>query len=275
MTRFLRNLLLTGFAALAPALGAQAQYYYPGYGYGYGGWYGASTAPGDILRGEGFYYQGLGEYLVSEAVAARIHSERLGMQNEYARFIRWTVMHDATLRRQMENRRNVLARDAIETRKMTTPNRSDLYLGDSLNLLMGNLTAPGVDLPSFRLVEIRLPADLVLCLPLIRSATEPTVCLRDVDRAPLPPGFQAGVIEADPLRFSSFRRTLRDRDGVSLLDLVEFMRDFDLRFGKAEEPIQREAYSKLFNELARFRPASMNGPAPEANAMALRPIASR
>lgn len=257
MTHFVRNLVLTSLAALAPTLGANAQYVYPGYGYG--GWYGgASTAPGDILRGEGLYYQGLGQYLVHEAMAAQIHSERLGFQNEYARFIRWTIMHDATLRRQMENRRNVLARDAIETRKAFNPTSPDLYRGDSLNLLLGNLTAPGTDLPSFRLADVRVPANVVLALPLQLSASDPAVCLRDIDRVPLPPSFQSGVIEADPLRFSSLRRTIRDQDGVTLLDLVEFLRDFQLRFGKAEEPAQREAYSILFRELAKFRPTSAN-----------------
>lgn len=272
MKRSIRNLLLAGFATLAPLAEANAQALYPAYGYGYGygyrpaGWYaGASTAPGDYLQGSGLYLQGLGRYLFHEAMADQIQSNRLGLENEYGRFLRWTIMHDATLRRQMLTRRNVLAREAIESRKLDRPTSSDLYLGDSLNILLGTLTAPGTELPTSLLVDIRLSADLVLCLPLHQSPTEPAVCLRDVDRAPLPPNFQALVIEADPLRFSSLRRTIRDRDGISLLDLVEFMRDFRLRFGKAEEPSQRAAFTTLHRELSRFRPTS-SAPNADANA---------
>lgn len=290
MNLSIRTLVLTGVLGLVPAWDAHAQYFLGNYGpwpaipYGQfvggpiaGGGYlaGGNTVPGDIGRGLGVAYQGYGDLLVKEAIAARIHDDRARDWNNYDAMVRASILQEIQVRNQVLAHRNIGAQRSLTHQKRNYPTPQDLNRGDSLNLLVAELTAPWVELRGVVPGALRLDSKLVRALPLFSPAVGKSVRLDGAGSQPLDPEFINKVIKTDTLRYSAFQADLRDDRGVPLMELVEFMRAFELRFGKAEDPDQKVAFDKLYRKLMDLRPMMVmktQQDAPPARGAALQPV---
>jgi hypothetical protein len=253
-----RTLVLAGLMAVLPAMSASAQYALSNYGpwpafplyYQSAG----STAPGDIARGLGVYYQGYGDFLVKEAMAASIHDARARAANDYEASVRLSIMREGAMYQRLAKQRNIEALRAMEQAKKYYPTASDIHRGDAINRLLRDLADPSMELRGTRAEDIRLDARLVRALPIQAPAIGMTVRLDDSDRGGLPAEFVKNVIEADPMTYAAFQMDLKDRRGVPLMTLVEFLRAFQLQLGNAERPEERMAHEALYRKLSDLRP---------------------
>ncbi|MEO6808895.1 MAG: hypothetical protein ABI353_07260 [Isosphaeraceae bacterium] len=132
-----------GFFCLIALFGqnAEAQRYgrYRRGGYGYGG---ATTAVGDIARGMGMYYSGLGRGEQSAAKAQAINTRTALLWNQHV----WAAQVAAEQRRRSrvladrKDRNQALA--AINERIHTNPSPTDITNGDALNAIYDQLAEP-------------------------------------------------------------------------------------------------------------------------------------
>ncbi|WP_422927205.1 hypothetical protein [Singulisphaera sp. PoT] len=147
------------------------------YGF-FGGGYGASTVQGDILRGEGAFLNGAGNFLYKEAVANSINVDTSIRLNEYI----WNVV-------KFENRENAKHRaamiakhnenyDMILKRIRENPDNRDLETGDALNDVMTQLLDPGISPSSFRGSPVNLPGETIRGIPFFYAAEDATFSMR-------------------------------------------------------------------------------------------------
>lgn len=179
----LAGTILANFGALPTA---HAQYgSVPGYGWNYGAmpghWYGwglpygwsgwnrgfggASTVPGSILDGWGYYLNGAGYYNRNTAIANAINVDT---------WMRWAAAINQTqmqmnysnyLRRQRRHARLVDARRRIFERLRDNPEARDVRNGDAINVKMRLLMQPGF---SARVVnELQIPVQRAIVEQLI------------------------------------------------------------------------------------------------------------
>jgi hypothetical protein len=124
---------------------ARAQWGYPG-GFGDFGWFGwgASTVHGDEARGMGVFAAGLGQYNLATARADAINADTAMRFNEYM----WEAQQAANQRyyRRLAERQRRVAETAAATysRLRDNPEGADVHRGDALNVLLDELSAPGV-----------------------------------------------------------------------------------------------------------------------------------
>ena len=175
--------LIIGTTLAAPA--ARGQWGYPG-GFGDFGWmgWGATTALGDEARGMGMFAAGMGQYNLNTAIGQSINADTVMRFNEYL----WEsqqLRNQRFFQRQAERRERVNeSARAIYTRLSTNPERRDIHRGDALNVLMDQLTAPGVYSRSISGAQAALPVSLVMQIPFKHAPQAITISLEELNNHP-------------------------------------------------------------------------------------------
>lgn len=175
---------LIAAAALAGLLGlgggtARAQWNYPG---GYGGWggWGASTVGGDEARGLGVFAAGAGMYNLDTAQARAINVDTTQRWNEYMWESQQVQNHKyylTMMRRKNENIKNL---KAIHDRMRDDPSDLDITNGDSLNILLDELTSPKVYKTAVRNAKTHLSPHMIRDIPFQYASEAVTLALDEL-----------------------------------------------------------------------------------------------
>jgi hypothetical protein len=130
---------------------AQAQYY------GRGGIGAGSTVQGDILRGEGIYLIGLGQYNLSSAMAASINTDTAIKWNQYVYLSLQEDLYKRYLSRMARQAHDNESHRQRLQRILEKPDQHDLKNGDALNLVLMQLIDPRINLSSYRSAAAVVP----------------------------------------------------------------------------------------------------------------------
>jgi hypothetical protein len=158
---------LAGVALCCVALPARAQWAYPGGfgGWGWGGWNGSATVLGNEAHGMGVFAAGAGQYNLQTAQANAINTDTMMRFNEYL----WESQQLANqryFRRQAERRQlNNERIAATYARLRDNPDRADVHRGDALNVMLDELSAPGVYIRTIKAAQAPLSSTLVKDVP--------------------------------------------------------------------------------------------------------------
>lgn len=243
----MRPMLLAGLAVLAATGPARAQFVsmnavwvtYPG-----------STVPGDVLRGAGPYFYGLGAYNLATAHAFVLRQEAaIRLQNHIYVYRRKTAARYKSSR-DRDQAHSTASLDGKAARLRRNPEALDIAKGDAQNALIDDLLSLSgwAQAPE---MDARVEASVVRSLPLRCNRLGVTASLGGKrPRGGIDPRFRAGVIEADPEGYRDFVIRLDQRGSVSLRELLTFLHAFDLRLGVAEAPDQKRANRDLHSHLA-------------------------
>lgn len=172
---------MIAFAVASGGSTAKAQWGYPG-GFGPFGWegWGATTALGDEARGMGVFAAGLGQYNLSTAQAQAINADTVMRFNEYL----WESqrLRNQRYMQQLADRRERINESArlVYTRLSTNPERRDIHRGDALNVLLDQLTAPGVYSRSIKAAQAPLASTLVKTIPFRYNPQAITISLDEL-----------------------------------------------------------------------------------------------
>ena len=228
----LRNVrwFFMGLAALAAlgSAGAEAQYYggagfgnlgYGGYG-GFGGWGGAVSAVGDEERGFGAAAAGLGVLEEDDAVAGSINTDTVMRFNQY--------LYNSKIEAQRrynayQTRRLNLDKahyDQRQARIRDNPTNEDIDSGDALNVLLDQMTNPGVNVgPGLRLANDSLSPEAIKDIPFRDETDAITISLDELtDNEDWPLPLRGDAFKADR---EAYQRAVdealnEDKDGGSL-----------------------------------------------------------
>lgn len=154
---------------------AEAQRYRRSYGYGYGG---GTTATGDIARGMGMYYAGLGRGEQSAARAEAINARTALIWNQHI----WEAQVAAEQRRRSriltdrEDREKALA--AINERIRTNPSPTDIISGDALNAVYDQLSEPKLRRAALKFSTMPVPWDNVREIPFLYASEAVVISLQ-------------------------------------------------------------------------------------------------
>ncbi len=149
---------------------SEAQYYRRGWGGGYGGGWGGSTAGGDIARGMGMYYAGLGMADLDNAEALNIDVQSAMQWNEYLYESEQEYIRKARARRIAELKNDKATYASIQDRIHNAPTKTDIESGDALNAVMDDLTSPKLRRVSLRLAVAPLSWDVVREIPFLYAS---------------------------------------------------------------------------------------------------------
>ncbi len=171
-----RAVFLAGLAIAFAGDAARAQYGYPVGRGGFGGW--SSTVGGDMARGMGALAAGAGQYNVQTAAAASVNANTVMQINQYM----FSAQQEANQREYVRRNRRIAQTNATlaqtADRLRNRPDQSDIDRGDALNVLLDDLTAPGVLHSSgLRLAGSDLDAAQVREIPFRNAAEAVTICL--------------------------------------------------------------------------------------------------
>ncbi len=275
-TAAVAGLILAGVAAEAGAQG------WGGGGFGfapplpynsttlYGDIYPGSTAPGDILRSGGIYWDGRGSYELrhSQAEAIRVRSSiEWDSYVDYRQRQAWWQYGQRVERKHLHHR-TLVAQD--QERKCYNANGYDVQSGNALNALLTELTRPGTYVGDLAEARVAVPTARLRAIPLNYNACGIRVRLdqlggpgRDATR------FRDEVVAADPEGFAAFQRALQASPEMPLADLLAFMDRFGLRFGDSRRTSGIVAfYSLLYKQMATAHRA-VNPPPDAAPALAV------
>jgi hypothetical protein len=174
-------------AALLAACGgitttAQAQWGYGGMGWG--GW-GATTAAGDEARGAGMFLMGAGQYNLNTAQGNAINADTAMRMNEYLWESQQVMNQRYWARIAKERQQRIDSTAQIQERLRTAPEAADVRRGDALNVLLNDLTAPGVYAQSVSLASKPIPSNLIKNIPFQFAPQAITISLDELtDRPP-------------------------------------------------------------------------------------------
>lgn len=149
---------------------AGAQYYRRGYGGRYGGGWGGSTAGGDIARGMGMYYAGLGMADLDNAQALNIDVQSAMQWNEYLYESEQIYIKQSRARRIAELKGDKATYASIQDRIHNAPTKTDIENGDALNAIMDDMTSPKLRRVSLRLAVAPLSWDVVREIPFLYAS---------------------------------------------------------------------------------------------------------
>ncbi len=163
---------------------AQAQW--GGYGgYGWGGW-GGTTAMGSNARGMGVFAAGVGQYNVDTAQARSINADTTMRFNEYM----WESqqIRNKQYYEQLARRRQTINASAEQeyTRLRSNPESRDIQSGDALNVVLDELTRPGVYTTATSAGSIKLSSASVKDIPFTYAPQAVTISLDELTDQPPP-----------------------------------------------------------------------------------------
>jgi len=148
-----------------------------------------STAPGDILRGEGIYLNGLGNYELNSARGRSIDNDTAIKWNQYVyesikEHNRLAIEHLAR-----EKERKLEAYRDIRKRIRDNPTVVDLRQGDALNVVLEELSNPKISPSSFRSARVSLDGGTIQNIPFQYPRLNGVISMRTLavrDGWPLP-----------------------------------------------------------------------------------------
>ena len=289
-----------------------------------------STPEGDVARGYGILYDGLGNYNLRTARAASINTDTQIKWNEY---VFQSIQADN--QRSLERRRAGYTNDRrasneIHRKLREEPTASDLNSGDALNVVLEDLCNPKYSSSILRLTAIPLKGEAIRVVPFTYASMGGVISIRQLtarDGWPLPMRGEAfaarraaylkavdNVLEQNlnrkltpeavraveaavaqlksqsealvsPKEQEFYRQahefikglenslrmirtplaedvfaTIETYSGTTVADLLAFMQRYNLRFGVATAPSERELYKDLFPMLIQQRNAlAVNG----------------
>lgn len=283
MLILMRRTVLASLLVLACGTSARAQH---AYGYaGYPGYYamgsswcgpyywGASTAQGDILRGEGMYLAGLGQYWRDWAVADSIlyatAERRFLLEEEYIR------QQDIRYARKLAAERAHLNafRSRAEERLRNHPEVRDVLIGDALNVILSDLSLHGEYLQMARTAARPVNTSMLRDVSFQYFPSGRTITLAEVLSGPfVPQSFRRDVVGRDQKAFEAFIARVAKGPEVSVGELITFMNTFGLRFAPAEAGGSRGLYMHLQSRLAPLRREVMERPAPVGDQASAEPV---
>jgi hypothetical protein len=132
---------------------------------GRGGFGAGSTVQGDILRGEGLYYMGLGQFNLSSAMAASINTDTLIRWNQYVYLSLQEDIHNKYLSRMARQHHDNEAHRKILQRLREQPDQADLRSGDALNVVLVQLLDPRIGPSNYRRAVVPLTGDTIRKIP--------------------------------------------------------------------------------------------------------------
>lgn len=151
------------------------RYWGGGYGYGYGG---GTTATGDIARGMGMYYAGLGQGEKSVAKAEAIDARTAVFWNQHV----WQAQVAAEQRRRSriladrDNREKALAE--INQRIRDNPSPTDITNGDALNAIYDQLSEPKLRRAALKFSTMPVSWDNVREIPYLYASEAVVISLQ-------------------------------------------------------------------------------------------------
>lgn len=152
--------------------------YSPGYApYGWGGWTG--TVGGDVARGLGALATGAGYYNEATARANAINADTVMRFNEYlyqAQQARNRRYYQRLAEERAERKETV---DAIYTRLRDNPEARDIASGAALNVILDQLSAPGVYVGTNEGASESIANEVVQAIPFQYAAEAITISLAD------------------------------------------------------------------------------------------------
>jgi hypothetical protein len=134
-------------------------------GFGGHGFGGGSTVQGDILRGQGMFYMGLGQFNLATAMAASINTDTLIRWNQYVYLSLQEDIHNKYLSRMARQRHDDEAHRKILQRLREQPDQADLRSGDALNVVLVQLLDPRISPSSYRKANVPLTGDTIRRIP--------------------------------------------------------------------------------------------------------------
>lgn len=162
---------------------AGAQPDYPGYGpygwYGWGGWGPGpgSTVEGDTARGWGYYNLGTGIYNHETALATAINAQTAYLCNQYAYLSQIEANRRQYLRRARRQRRDRACGEWNYRRLVETPTSADIVTGDALNVLLDQVTDPGIHSPALRLATTPIRSAILADIRFVHASDAVTIIL--------------------------------------------------------------------------------------------------
>jgi hypothetical protein len=134
-------------------------------GGGNGGGFTASNPAGDLLRGQGIYLQGLGQYI---ALSAQADSMRLQSALALDQYMTDSVREDNRAKaehRAAAKARKIETHEAILQRIREDPSYADLQKGDALNDLRDQLLGPGGTPSAHGAITVAIPGEAIRQIP--------------------------------------------------------------------------------------------------------------
>jgi hypothetical protein len=157
-----------------------------------------STVQGDILRGEGSFLRGAGEFNYYSAVAGSINTDTWIRLNEYiyesARIssMRYAQRLADRIARDNEHHRKIL------DRHLNNPEQADVARGDALNALFKELTDPRITDSAFRLSPVHLSGDVIRTIPFFYGPASATISMQRLTaRGQWPAGLRDAELAAE------------------------------------------------------------------------------
>ncbi len=124
-----------------------------------------STAPGDILRGEGIYLNGLGNQQLKSAMGRSIDNDTAIKWNEYVYQSIKEHNRIAIEHLSREKERKLESYRDIRKRIRDNPTVVDLRQGDALNVVLEELSNPKISPSSFRSARVTLEGGSIQNIP--------------------------------------------------------------------------------------------------------------
>ncbi|MGO9465317.1 MAG: hypothetical protein ACLQIB_31655 [Isosphaeraceae bacterium] len=200
----LRRILFTSaFALICMMSGSPA---HAQYGMGWGGWggWGATSFPGDVARGAGYFAMGAGIYNEQTAVANSINADTLMRLNNY-----WYNSYLESMRMYHETKafniqKNKVSYEKIMDRLNNHPTARDVENGDALNAVLSELSDPRVSSSALKSSKPMIPAQDIREIPFKNNSEMVTIVLSDIKKASKWPT----VLDND--RFAEERKTFEE-----------------------------------------------------------------
>lgn len=169
----------------------------------WGGWGGGGTVAGSNARGAGVMAAGAGSFNEQTAQARSINANTAMQFNEYIyqNQQRRNQQYYAQLAQRQQN--VVTTLDTTYTRLHDHPEAADIHRGDALNVVLDELTDPGVYIQSVQAANQPMSGMFVKSIPFQYAAGAITISLDDLTAQGVP-----DVLLTNP-RFESERQTIR------------------------------------------------------------------
>jgi hypothetical protein len=168
-------------AACGGATTAHAQWGYGGMGWG--GW-GASTAAGDEAMGAGMFLMGAGQYNLNTAQGNAINADTVMRMNEYMWESQQITNKRYWDRMARQNQQRVESAAQVQERLRSAPEAADVRRGDALNVILNDLTAPGVYAQSVSMASKPVPSSLIKNIPFQFAPQAITISLDELTDSP-------------------------------------------------------------------------------------------
>ena len=177
LARIAAAIALGALPGLAPV--ARGQGYNNSNG-GMGGVGAGSTVEGDVARGYGVLYNGLGNYNLRTAQANAINTDTQMKWNEYVYRSIQLDNQNSLIRRRAGYINDRRAHNEIQRKLREEPTASDMYNGDALNVVLEDLCNPKYSSSIIRLTAVPLKGEAIRVVPFAYPSAGGTISIREL-----------------------------------------------------------------------------------------------